>query len=211
MIDWIVANHELASLIISAGTLVVWVSYLQVFLASYRRQRRGAILITLGQQRGPDAHCLVTNMGAEPVYIVALIVQVEDADGTRSRSITEPEDESWSEPSDLRLWTRQGPLDSGDLRDMGSIKGIVEHVQGLPPGPEPPATRPAGHLAGLRSVHIQVIAVRGGDDLPVGAERTFEVVDSRDGPTLRSRSTGARQIRSRRERRQLVQLLQDES
>lgn len=211
IIDWIVANHELASLLVSLGTLLVWVTYLQVFLASYRRQRTGTILITLGQGSGLDGHCLVTNMSAEPVYILALIAHVEGPDGVRSRPITELESERWSGPSDLHLWTRQGPLDSGDLRDMGAMQGIVEHVLDAGADPDPDRDFRAGHAAGVRSVVIQVIAVHGGEDLPVGAERTFDVVEAAAGPTLRPRTPGARQIRARRERRQLLRLLEEDA
>jgi hypothetical protein len=211
ILEWIVANHELASLSVSLGTLLVWVTYLQVFLASYRRQRTGTILITLGQGRGLDGHCLVTNMGAEPVYILALIAHVEGPGGVRSCAITELEGEQWSEPSDLRLWTRQGPLDSGELRDMGTLQGMVEHVLDAGPGKDADNDGP-GRTAGLRSVVLQVIAVHGSEDLPMGAERAFDIVaDGGAVQMLRPRTHGARQIRSRRERRRLLRLLEEDA
>lgn len=209
ILEWIVSNRELASLLVSLGTLLVWVTYLQVFLASYRRQRRGAILITLGQGRGLDGHCLVTNMGAEPVFILALIAQVEGDGGVRSRAVTELEGEQWSEPSDLRLWTRQGPLDSSKLRDMGALRSMVNHVLDADAGTGPGNGAPEQAVTGLRSVLIRVIAAHGSEDLPIGAERAFEVVDDGTEPTLRPRSHSTRQIRSRRERRRLVRLLEE--
>ncbi len=210
LLDWIVANHELASLLVSVGTLLVWVTYLQVFLASYRRQRTGTILITLGQGRGLDGHCLVTNMGAEPVYILALIARVQDHERVRSCAITELEGEQWSEPSDRRLWTRQGPLDSGELRDMGRLQSMVDHVFDAGAGEDADRRDSDRRVEGLRSVAIQVIAVHGSEDLLIGAERAFDVVRTASGLTLRPRTHGARQIRSRRERRRLARLLDED-
>lgn len=209
ILGWIEANHELVSLLVGLGTLLVWVTYLHAFLASYRRQRTGTILITVGQGRGLDGHCLVTNMGAEPVYIFALIARVESQREVRSRAVTELEGEQWSEPSDLRLWTRQGPLNSGELRDMGSFRGMVNHVLDMDTDTEPDNDGLGRHTAGLRSVAITVIAVHGSEDLPMGAERAFDVVETGSGLRLRPRSHAARQIRSRRERRRLARLLDD--
>lgn len=208
-LEWVSSNHELASLLVSGGMLLIWVTYLQVFLAGYRRQRRGAILITLGQGRGLDGHCLVTNMSAEPVYILALIAQVEGQDDVRSRAITELEGEQWSEPSDLRLWTRQGPLDSSELRDMGTLRSMLNHVldaDAVAASSEEDRERLAD---GLRSVVIRVIAAHGSEDLLIGAERAFDVARDGSGLTLRPRSHGTRQIRSRRERRRLSRLLDE--
>lgn len=205
-LEWIDVHHEAASLLVAVGTLLVWVTYLHAFLASYRRQRTGTILITIGDGRGFDGHCLVTNMGAEPVYIHALIAQVEGRRGLHSRAITELEGEQWSEPSDLRLWTRQGPLGSSRLRDMGTFRSMVNHVLDAGAGTAPD-DNPERHTAGLRTVLIRVIAVHGSEDLPIGAERMFDVVEDASGATLRPRSYGTRQMRSRRERRQLARLL----
>lgn len=205
--DWLGAHHEALAVLVSLGTLLVWVTYLQAFLASYRRQHTGTLLITLGQGRGLEAHCLVTNMSAEPVYVLSLIARVESDACVRSRAITELEGEPWKEPSDLRLWTRQGPLDSGGLRDMGTFDDIVDHVLAAGRATGRDAD---GRAIGLRRVVVQVIAVHGAEDLPVGAERAFEIVGNGPGLVLRPQSAGARQIRSRRERRQLLRLLEQD-
>lgn len=210
-LEWLASNHELATLIVSLCTLLVWVTYLQVFLAGYRRQRRGAILITVGQGQGLEGHCLVTNMGAEPVYILALLAQVESRDGVCIRAITELEGEQWSEPSDLRLWTRQGPLDSSELRDMGTLQSMVNHVLDVANDTESGSEASERRGAGLRSVLIRVIAMHGSEELPIGAERAFDVVGDGAGATLHPRSYGTRQIRSRRGRRQLTRLLDEHS
>lgn len=208
-LEWLASNHELAALIVSLCMLLVWITYLQIFFAGFRRQRRGSILITLGQGEGLDGHCLVTNMGAEPVYILALIAQVEGDCGVRSRAITEPEGERWSEPSELHLWTRQGPLDSSELRDMGALRSMVDHVLGAGAGIEPDDRDPRRSTAGLRSVVIRVVAMHGSEDLPIGAERAFDIVQGGADPKLHPRTYGTHQIRARRERRRLTRLLDE--
>src|SRR5690606_24096539 len=109
----------------------------------------------------------------------------------QSCAITELEGEEWSEPSDLRLWTRQGPLDSGALRDMGGLQGMVDHVLAAHAGTDADSKHTGHNTAALRSVVIQVIAMHGGEDLPIGAERTFDVLAGGTGPALRPRTHGA--------------------
>lgn len=204
--QWILEHRELISLLVTVGTLVVWVVYLQVFLASYRRQRKPTILINLGQGRGLDAHCLVTNMSAEAIYIHALIARIEGPDGTLACSITELDNETWSDPSEIRLWTRQGPLKAGHVRDMGSVQAIIDHVM-----ESAPKGGPSLDLGdGRHSLELKVIAVHGSEDLLAGARRTFDIIQHEDRPALRPRSYGATQIRSRRERRQMERSLADE-
>ena len=87
--SWIAENHQLIAALTSIGMLVVWITYLQLFLASYRRQRKATILIRLGQGGGLDAHCLVTNMSAEPIYLHTLVAQLDGPDGPLACPITE--------------------------------------------------------------------------------------------------------------------------
>ncbi|SKA12631.1 hypothetical protein [Novilysobacter spongiicola] len=204
--QWILEHRESISLLVTVGTLVVWIVYLQVFLASYRRQRKPTILINLGQGRGLDAHCLVTNMSAEAIYIHALIARIEGPEGVLVCSITELDNETWSDPSEIRLWTRQGPLKAGHVRDMGSVQAIIDHA--MESAPEGGRSLEPG--AGRHSLELKVIAVHGSEDLLAGARRTFDIIQHERGPALRPRSYGATQIRSKRERRQMERSLADE-
>lgn len=204
--QWILEHRELISLLVTVGTLVVWIVYLQVFLASYRRQRKPTILINLGQGRGLDAHCLVTNMSAEAIYIHALIARIEGPEDMLVCSITELDNESWSDPTELRLWTRQGPLKAGNVRDMGSVQAIIDHV--MESAPEGGSSLEPG--AGRHALELKVVAVHGSEDLLVGAKRAFDIILHDGGLALRPCSYGATQIRSRRERRQMERSLADE-
>ncbi|MCE7032922.1 hypothetical protein LY625_09910 [Lysobacter sp. GX 14042] len=204
--SWLIEHRQLITLLVNVGMLVVWITYLQVFLAGFRRQRKPTILINVGQNRGLDAHCLVTNMSAEPIYIHALVAILEGPGGVVTCPVTELDGEDWSGPSDLRLWTRQGPLASAQIRDMGTMKAIIDHARKTISNEEgdPQA------IAELRTLEIQVIAVYGSEDLPVAARRRFDLVRGDDGePALRPQTYAARQIRSRRERRQIARTLAD--
>lgn len=202
---WLRAHHEIIALFISAATLIVWIAYLQVFLASYLRQRKAAILITTGQGRGPDAHCLVTNMSAGPVYIHALVATLEGPGGRRACPITELDGEEREAPSELQLWTRQGPLESGDIRDMGSMRALIDHALAARE-PGEPRLQPG---TDLRTLEIRVLALHGSDGLPVAARRRFDL--GREGGTLTINPQGyaAEQIRSRHERKRLARELSD--
>lgn len=204
--SWILEHHQLIAALTSMGMLVVWITYLQIFLASYRRQRKATILIRLGQGRGLDAHCLVTNMSAEPIYIHAVIAKLEGPAGELACPITELDGEDPPGEADTPLRTRQGPLESGHIRDMGTIRTIIDHVRRAHPdgaGDAQPGT-------GLHTLEIRVIAIYGSEDLPVGARRCFDIVRHEGAPALRPQGYGAEQIRSRRERRAMARALAEE-
>lgn len=204
---WILENHQLIAALTSMGMLVVWITYLQLFLASYRRQRKATILIRLGQGRGLDAHCLVTNMSAEPIYLHTLVARLDGPGGTMACPITELDGEDLIADADPRLRTRQGPLGSGEIRDIGTVRAILEHVrraQGDGSGAIPSGS-------GTHTLQIRVIAIYGSEDLPVAAERSFDILDGEAGPRLRPRSYGAVQVRSRRERKALARDLAEET
>src|SRR5690606_34596270 len=80
--DWITEHSDLINVMSNVGMLVVWITYLQVFLAGYRRQKKATILINRGGGGGLEAHCLVTNMSAEAIYVHTLIARLKGPSGT---------------------------------------------------------------------------------------------------------------------------------
>lgn len=201
--DWITEHSDLINVMSNVGMLVVWITYLQVFLAGYRRQKKATILINRGGGGGLDAHCLVTNMSAEAIYVHTLIARLKGPSGTIACPITEPdESEQWQEPSDLRLWTRQGPLESGKVRDMGTMQAILDHVRS--------ACLSADAVQAARNadeLELQVIAVYGSEDVMVAARRCFRIVHDPAGMELRPLTLATEQIRSLRERRHIIEMI----
>jgi len=197
--NWLSENSQTVSALVSTGTLAVWMIYLHVFLRSFRQQNRANILINLGGGHGLDARCLVTNMSANPIYIYAMKATLYRPDGPIRSAVTELDAvEEWQNPSDLQLWTRQGPLQPGGVRDMGAMRAIIDHVlrkrseQATPP-----------EQAGIESIEIQVAAVFAPEELLAAAARHFTVIAGSETLAIRANTLGTKQIRSHRERREM--------
>ncbi|WP_134495937.1 hypothetical protein [Microvirga pakistanensis] len=177
--------------------LFVWIAYLQVFVSSYRRQKRSNIQINRGAGFGLEARCLISNMSAEAIYIESIIATVETNEGRWSCPVTE----LLEGRSDLDLKTRQGPLQAGRFVDIGSFHSLIE----------PALQRSTGSRGGIASddlknlvfFKIKVIAVHGSEDLLAGATRRFDLIRQQDQLLVRGQTVGTHQIRSRRERQKL--------
>lgn len=194
MWDWIADNHQIISVLVNIAMLLVWIAYLQVFVSSYRRQKRSNILINRGAGAGLEARCLISNMSAEAIYIESLIATVATSDGHWSYPVTE----LLEGRSDLDLKTRQGPVQSGQVVDIGAFKTLIE------PGLHKFAgLQGAEHLAIVTAFELKVIAVHGSEDLLTGAIRRFDLIRKQDQLLLKGHVVGTYQIRSRKEREQL--------
>ena len=203
--QWLEQHAQLISALVGVGTLLVWVVYLQVFLSSYRRTNKAMILINLTGGSGLDARCLVANMSVGPLYLYAITLTLQGAGETVTCPVTELDGvEHWQEPSDLQLWTRQGPLKSGKLRDMGTIEALVDHVRSKR------GAAAARAIDRLERLELTVVGTLASDDLVVAASRAYDVVTEGGASQLRARSIGAHQIRSRRQRRATAAALERE-
>lgn len=89
MWNWIASNHQVISALANIAMLLVWIAYLQVFVSSYRRQKRSNILINRGAGSGLEARCLISNMSAEAIYIESLIATAETPEERWSCPVTE--------------------------------------------------------------------------------------------------------------------------
>jgi len=198
-LQWIAEHRELITALTGAGTLLVWIIYLQVFVSSYRRQLRATLLITRGAGDGLEARCLLSNMSSGPVYVQSVQVRLETPTGTLISPVTDTldlEDEALPGP---RLQTRQGPLESGQTRDLGTFGNLINHaLRTSTEGPD------LSVLANIRSVTIEIVGIYGSEDLPIGAHRCFLLLDHNGRLRIQGQELETKQIRSRRERRRLV-------
>ncbi|MCW4116183.1 hypothetical protein NPA31_014555 [Aurantimonas sp. MSK8Z-1] len=210
MLQWLRSNHELLSVLTNIGMLVIWIAYLQVFVVNFRRQTRPKIIINLGSGRGLDTHCIVSNMSSDAIYVQTMIAAVEREDDRWMLPVTELEGiEEWPSPTDLNLWSRQGPLLAGHMRDMGSLRGVIRHVISNATGDDT-ALDQLERLLPVR-LELQVIAAYGSEELPIGARRGFEITrNEMERTVVRPLDVGTTQIRSRRERRAIVSLLEEQ-
>ncbi|YCI06659.1 hypothetical protein M1D34_26790 (plasmid) [Ensifer sp. D2-11] len=198
--QWIEDHRELITALTGLGTLAVWVIYLQVFVSNYRRQLRATLLITRGAGSGLDARCFLSNMSSGPVHVASVLVKLETPAGSLICPVTDmlhPEGEAPAEP---RQRTRQGPLGSGEIRDLGSFGTLMRHA--LHAKSERPVAN-EWHTE-VRSIMVEIVGHYGSEDLPIGARRVFVVLENAGGPVIRGRELQTEQIRNRRDRRRLV-------
>lgn len=208
MFDWIVRNHQLLGVILNGAMLAVWIVYLQIFASSYRSQVRANILINMAGGPGLSARCLVSNMSAGPIYVYSILVDVELPGRALSGSVTETDGiEEWEKPTDLNLWTRQGPLENGEVRDMGSFEVMLDHALRSDAGGRQP---PAGLHDAIRAFQVRIIAIYGSEDLPIAAERRFIILRRPSGAVLSPTTPEAHQVRSTRRRRKIRRALKAE-
>jgi len=209
MLNWLSEYSDVVDVALNAAMLLVWIAYLQVFVSSYRRQRQANILISVGGGSGLDARCLVSNLSQGAIYVRSLLLDLTTAEGISSHSVTEIEDlEDWKGPTDLNLWTRQGPLDPGSVRDMGPFRAMLDHAIRAGHAPTEQAAFSAPNM--IEEVRVTVIAHYGPEDLLVAAEQSY-TLHHRNGSTwLSPQAVTSRQIRSRGEREQLRARLEQE-
>jgi hypothetical protein len=103
-------------------------------------------------------------------------------------------------PADPRQRTRQGPMGSGETRDLGSFGNLMRHAlrtksEGLVPE--------RWHTE-VRSLMIEVVGHYGSEDLPIGARRVFAVLENAGGLLIQGQDLQTEQIRNRQDRRRLV-------
>lgn len=209
MLDWISRHNQAIGAFLNLGMLVVWIVYLQVFVSNYRRQTRVHILINRGSGSGLDARCLVSNMSSEAIYIQSIIVDLETPDAHWSCPVTELDDiEEWEKPTDLDLWTRQGPLGAGCVRDMGAFRAMLDHA--LMTWSQSGNDVGAGIREQLVAFDLKIVAVYGSEDLPVGAKRRFAIFRNKGDVRIRPQTIEAQQIRSAPERRKIKSILENE-
>ena len=206
MPDWLQNNANVISAASSVAMLVVWVIYLQVFLGGYRHQVRAKIVINRAVGRTLAAHCFISNMSSQAIYLEAVIVTLECADYRVSVRVTDFNPGDAERPSDPRRETHQGPLHSGNQTWIGTFDTLIERVadsQGVTPG---------DFTASGRTITIEVMVVADylSEDLVVGAKRRFVAEWRGDTWLVRPLTIQTEQIRSRSERRRLTQLLADD-
>ena len=204
MLAWIASHQQVLSVLINFSMLVVWLAYLQIFVIGYIRQRRPNILINRGGGSTLEARCLISNMSAEAIYVASIIATLEIDGGRWSDPITDGElPDRWREDQAPNI-TRQGPLSSGDYRDIGHFQGFVERVAERTGAP---SVLQRGEPFTLE---LLIVAYYASEYLPVGARRRFVI--SRDGPTwkLAAQSVGTKQVRSRRDRKRIEQGLRED-
>jgi hypothetical protein len=204
MWDWLEQHYNALSAFFNFLTLVVWTFYLQIFLTNYRRKTRPKILINRSAGHGIDAKCAVTNMSAEAVYIEAVVVslKVVEKDGKTvdvDCSLSDLDTDASYSGDPRPLWF-QGPLNSGEMIDLGTYRSLLEKAlwTRISKAPED---------AAVKQMTVTVAATYIADDRMIGAERIFEVKEDGERLDLVPRSFPTRQLRRGRKMQLVKRLL----
>lgn len=207
MLEWLQNNANIVNATSSVAMLVVWMIYLQVFLRGYLHQVRAKIIINRAVCRTLGAHCFISNMSSQAIYIEAVIVTLECGDYRVSVPATDIHTfDAERRPSDPRRETHQGPLHSGEQTWIGTFNELIQRVadrQGEPPD----------HFTGSGqtiAIEVMVIADYLSEDLLVGARRRFTANWKGKTWLVRPNTIQTEQIRSRRERRAIERLIADD-
>ncbi|MEX0923974.1 MAG: hypothetical protein WDZ84_14500 [Rhodovibrionaceae bacterium] len=200
MLQWLSQHSDSLSLFADLAIVAVWLTYLQIFLMAHLRQRRSSILINRGAGRTIDAHCLISNMSAEPIYVQNVIAALKTDGEKWTAAVTDLSELEQDRTEKISDATSQGPLGAGELMDVGSFSRLAKR---------------AGQAKNItvenlsedyQAMELTVVAAYGSDKHSVAASREFEIGD--DGALIPTTVTTT-QIRSLRKRRQIDRYLRD--
>ncbi|MBN8186181.1 hypothetical protein JF540_05725 [Salipiger thiooxidans] len=196
MWDWIGSNASALNVGLNAAMLLIWLAYLQLFFVSFRRSNRTVIHIGMASESGEDARCLVTNMGSDTAYVLAVMVGLDDGDRTRLAPVTDRVEDEDPVGGDFRDKTNQGPLRGGEALDIGSLRNIVSR---------------AAHqieedisLDDCRAVEITVVVAAQQAHRLAGGRKRYEIDCSGGRMRFRPENVLTDQIRTRRDRQALL-------
>ncbi len=206
MFEWIGEHSNTLNVLLSAAMLVVWLFYLQGFLQGFRRERRPKILINRGGGSSLRAHCLLSNMSAEAIYIHSLVAKLNSSDEEIFAAVTDLVGGSDDETTfSLREATLQGPVAAGDFLDAGTFESILRRAGWTAPA------EGTNTVANVQPIVLEliVLATYRSEDLIVGASRRFAIETGGSGWMIKPRAVATQQIRSRRQRRALLKAYTD--
>ncbi|APE43429.1 hypothetical protein BOO69_08360 [Sulfitobacter alexandrii] len=202
MLDWIASNSGTLQVAISLFTAVVWLAYLHILWMNFRRQRQAVILINRSIAQDENAHCFVTNMGAEPIYLMEVMAKVVTEDKAYTVKVTEREEVALDKVDNPLTRTNQGPIKSGEFIDIGSFLDLL-HRADARIGSE-------GLFDSVREMELTVAAVDGHAPHIVAARRKF-TADWKDGkPYFVPEQVMTDQIRHFFRRRKITSLLEEQ-
>lgn len=197
MLEWIEANNTALSVIISFAMLLVWMTYLQLILITYIRQKRSKIIINKVAGSSHKSHCFISNMSAETIYISVIRVTLQNHEDHWIAYITDFEEISESSEKGAADMTYQGPMGTGAFYDLGSFASIISSVQARTEAPKDILQQDDF------SMEIKVLGFYGSEKLPVAAYRNFVY----DRGSVRPATPQTFQVRSLLKRRQIAREL----
>ncbi|MDO5759278.1 MAG: hypothetical protein Q4P24_17875 [Rhodobacterales bacterium] len=168
-------------------TAVVWIVYLQIFVSSFRRQRRSEILIHTGGNR-VNPRIFVSNLGFEPIYTIEIVLGVTSSGERKEVSVIDRSEVDEHDLTSPAAATLQGPLASGEYVDIGSLEEVLQRAR------VNDCAAPATDQ--IERIEIQVAAITAATSSIVAAHREFDLAWSDGALRMTPRTLYAIQIRS---------------
>lgn len=216
MYKWIVEHHQVLSVLASLGSVVIWLVYAQLLYLGFRRQRSPRLIINRGRNKDINALCLISNMSAESVFIEYIIAELETSEGAITMDVTDFEQEYTEGDEDDRQRklssetqlslnstenTRQGPIEPGGFLHIGTFCQLIQRLA-RDEGILMAGDVPQGSLE-FHRLTLRLIGIYGPENMPVGAERSFDLKLSGSYFGLRPASWDTKQLASIWQRRRL--------
>jgi hypothetical protein len=206
MLDTLTAYSQVIQTGTSILMVLIWLVYLQIFLMAFLRQRRSSIHIDRGAANDESARCIIVNMGQQPIFLLAVVVDfgdVDDADANTRAVVTDRDEiapEDASRPLDR---TNKGPLGPGEACDVGSLADLMHRARGR--------LDIALERRQISKMWVSAVAVSHEGGSLIAATKGFGARHLDGGRTLFEPDTAlTKQIQSRFHRKRLLALL-DES
>ncbi|MSU88058.1 hypothetical protein GE300_00325 [Rhodobacteraceae bacterium 2CG4] len=201
MIDWLAANSTLVNILLNGAMTLIWLIYLHLLLSSTRRSRRTNIFVNRSADRGDKAECVVTNMGAEPIYLIDVIAELIIDGKNYSTVVTDREELDVDDVTNMLERSNQVALDRGESRAIGNFRNLV--------------WRAIKHLD-LRDCEDRItdlrliVVVAGHENRIAAAEKEYYVVSQGDGGhSYVPQGLMTRQLHSARTRRRIQKLMEE--
>jgi len=217
MYNWIAEHQNVLSVLASLASVIIWLVYAQLLYLGFRRQRSPRLIINRGRNKDINALCLISNMSAESVFIEYIIVELETSEGTITMDVTDFEQEytEGDEDPDGRRGqssaeqlsvdgvenTRQGPIEPGGFLHIGTFCELIQRLA-RDEGIRMSGSVPQGDLEFTR-LTLRLIGIYGPENMPIGAERSFDLKVGESRFALRPASWDTKQLASILQRRKL--------
>ena len=202
MFDFMAEHSDVISVIVNIILTIVWIVYLNLFFISHRRQKSPMILIRRGAGTGPEARLFISNMGAEPIYVSALIADCYSGDKKTTAYITQNDHISSEELTNPDAATNEGPLGSGDYLDAGSFESLMSRIERHSDQP-----LKSGEV---ERVTITVVASTGYSALISAASSTYTILQCGETRIFHPEHVSTIQHNGRRARRRIRRRLEQQ-
>lgn len=203
MISFLSEYAHILNIMLNALMVLIWVVYLQVFTMNHLRQGRSVLHIDLGAAEGARSRCLVTNLGASPVYVQAILAELSNNGHSSRTRITDRDEVRPEDVQDPLARTNRGTLHAGQTVDIGSLEDLVARGR----------IRLAEDWSSdkVDAVTITVVAIAGQVDRIVAASKTFDADKGGVERGFAARQLLTRQIRPRQTHEEFARMLSDQS